>query len=249
MLRILVLQTCDGDDYSPLLNYSQPKHEAYCRKHGYDYLRWDGIKKGQDKFAAFAAFNKIYLLQEILQSEKYDWVVYLEAATIILDMDKPIEEFLHLNKVLVAGNISAEEANHCDLSFSLYNMNHPKLKILLDEWQQAYETNLLKDKMNQYKNGWVSFKSYNDQFILNEILKKKQSYIYLYDYNYFIYDIQFIAYVKRQRNMSISRRLELLQQMDKQGYYQSTQNTLDNPPLVPQVPQVPEQQPVLSDQP
>ena len=237
MLRILVLQTCDGNNYAPLLNYTQERHESYCRKHGYDYMRWDGIKKGQDDFPAFAAFNKIYLLQEILKTGSYDWVVYLEAAAVILDTENPIDDLLHLNKVLVAGNIAAEGSHTCDLSFSLYNMNHPKLSILLDEWQQAYEANLLKDKLNQYKNGWIMFKSYNDQLLLNEILKKKQSYVFLYDSNYFMLNIKFIGYVKRERNTSVAQRLELLKDI-----CESKQNTLDSPPLVQKVQQLQNQQ-------
>jgi hypothetical protein len=246
MLRILVLQTCDGVNYAPLLNYTQPKHEAYCRKQGYDYMRWDGIKKGQDGFPAFAAFNKIYLLQEILASEKYDWVVYLEAASIIIDTEHPIEDFLHLNKVLVAGKISVDEPTNCDVSFSLYNMNHPKLKILLDEWQNIYEANLMKDKLNQFKNGWANFKSYNDQQLLNEIIKKKQTYAFLYDATFFMDDIKFLAYVKRERNMSVSKRLEILQ-----DFYNSRKNTLDSHHLVPQVQQQKQEQqePVPSGQP
>jgi len=195
-------------------------------------MRWDGLKKAQSNYPGFAVFNKIYLLKEILKTELYDWVVYLDAATIILDLERPIEDLLHLNKVMVSSSISAEDKNVCDISFSLYNMNHPKLQILLDEWQQSFETNLERDKTNQFKNGWPNFKGYNDRFLLNEILKKKQSYVFLYDYNYFT---NFIGIIKRQRNMTVKTRLELLQELHK-----STQNTLDSPPLVPQVQQVPE---------
>lgn len=245
MLRILVLQTCDGSVYAPLLDYSQPKHEAYCRKHGYEYMRWDGIKKGQENYPGFAVFNKIYLLKEILKTGAYDWVVYLDAATIILDLERPVEDFLHLNKVMIG---CSEDKNTCDISFSLYNMNHPKLSILLDDWQQSFETNLGKDKTNQFKNGWPNFKSYNDQLLLNEILKKKQSYAFLYDSNYFIYDTQFIGNIKRLRNMTVETRLELLKEMDKSGFYKSTKNTLDSPPLpVPQQEQPPAMN-VVSDQ-
>ena len=244
MLRILVLQTCDGPNYGPLLDYSQPKHEAYCRKHGYDYMRWDGLKKAQGNYPGFAIFNKIYLLKEILKTTTYDWVVYLDAAAIILDTERPMEEFLHLNKVMVSSSISAEDKNICDISFSLYNMNHPKLQILLDEWQQSFETNLERDKTNQFKNGWPNFKSYNDLLLLNDILKKKQSYAFLYNYNYFT---NFIGVIKRQRNMPVKTRLELLQELRL-----VKQNTLDSPPLVPQVQQVlqslVEKEPAQSDQ-
>lgn len=207
MLRILILQTCGGKTEAPCLDYTQSKHESYCRKHGYDYMRWDGIKKSQSQSPAY---NKIYLLQEILQTNKYDGVFYLDTDAIIIDKDMALDNLMKLNKAVTCMQ-KTPETKDLDLSAAFFNMNHPNMKVLLEDWQQVVD----RDKSDQI----------NDERILGDIMKKRSSYTFLYSCDYFYKDLNFIYRAKPDSN--ITDRLASLSAEYAKGQIKptTTQNT------------------------
>lgn len=75
-----------------MLDYSERVARVYANLHGYDYLRYDGIKRGCK--GHHATFNRIYLLENQILEGKYDWVLYIDADDIIVDLKKPLDEFL-----------------------------------------------------------------------------------------------------------------------------------------------------------
>ena len=96
MLRIAVLQISNDTEQEELIKLTQ--NEAYCRKHGYDYLH----KKNTPLIA---------ILSEL---KNYDWIIHVEYNCLI--KDKPFDELLKLNRA-IGVNILA----------SAFNMNHPSL--------------------------------------------------------------------------------------------------------------------------
>lgn len=172
MDRVLILQTCDGNRYKPLLDATERWHRHYARQHGYDYLRVDGVVYGFKPW--HAAFNRIFLLQDILQKAVYDWVLYMDADAVIVDGRRGVEEFLDDARVLVACRGATDDPNiwyNINNGIFFINMRHPQTSGLLAAWRGLLEA-VPKQVMQNEPDGIFNDESkhVNDQDMLCQIL-------------------------------------------------------------------------------
>ena len=91
--RILVLTLCIGADYRRKLQACLESKEAYCKKHGYDYILageewWD-----HDRPCAWSKvpFMKKHISDAIV-SGKYDYIWMSDADVLITNMETRIED-------------------------------------------------------------------------------------------------------------------------------------------------------------
>lgn len=138
--RVLILQTSDGARYKPLLDATEAHHRAYARRRGYDYARFDGVKRGAKPW--HAAFNRIYLLQDLLKAREYDWVLYMDADAVVVDPARGVERFLDDSKAFVACRGATDDPRiwyNVNNGVAFFNMRHPATPGILDAWRRLYE--------------------------------------------------------------------------------------------------------------
>jgi len=91
--RILVLTLCIGADYRRKLQACLESKEAYCKKHGYDYILGD--ETYWDRERPFS-WSKVPFMRkhisEAITSGKYDYVWMSDADVLITNMDTRIED-------------------------------------------------------------------------------------------------------------------------------------------------------------
>ena len=183
MSNILIIQTCDGVVYKPLLDLSQEINNKYAIKHGYGYFRYDGVKKPFNKDPSLSTFNRIYLLLDTLNEDKYEWVLYLDADAIVYDINKNLDEFIiHKNKAIVACRGGTDNpANFWDINIGvcLYNLKHPKMPYILENWKNMFEF-YGKNISNTVDNWEKSQQKLDDQNMLHIILKKDNTLCHVY---------------------------------------------------------------------
>lgn len=132
--RVLVLQTADPHKYVSLLRASSAVNHQYALKHGYSYQSFVGLYRGQ--YAWHAAFNRIYLLQDILKEGLYDYVLYLDADAIVVDLSQKVEDLIEDDRLfyMASGGIEGKKPWHVNDGVFLFSCRHPMAKQVVDAW-------------------------------------------------------------------------------------------------------------------
>lgn len=174
------MQTCDGEIYKPLLDVSEKVSKEYCKLHGYDYMRYDGVIHGTEKWQS--TFNRIYLIPE--QIGTYDWVFYMDADALITDKSKSLDEYMLQEYAILScqGDILINNG------ITMYNMKHPKIKEILEKWKQDYENSSYQGLSNDDFENQISkrIKFNDDQTLLvNILLNGYKQYVKVYDVDEF----------------------------------------------------------------
>lgn len=79
-------------DFNSLLSMTWPNKKNYCRKHGY-HLFDESMSLDNSRPPSW---SKIRAVQRLLREEACDWVLWLDADTVIMNSEKRIEDFLPL---------------------------------------------------------------------------------------------------------------------------------------------------------
>jgi hypothetical protein len=138
--KLLIIQTSDGARYKPLLDATESLHRRYATRHGYDYRRFDGVKRGVKPW--HAAFNRIYLFQELLDEGEYDWVLYMDADAIVVDLGKSLQEFLDDRYSIVACRGATDDPSitwNINNGVMFMNLRHPHTKNIVHLWRTLFE--------------------------------------------------------------------------------------------------------------
>ena len=132
--RVLVLQTADPDNYVSLLRPGGAVNYQYALKHGYSYQSFVGLYRGQH--AWHAAFNRIYLLQDIIKAGLYDYVLYLDADAIVVDLSQKVEDLVEDDRLfyMASGGIEGKKPWHVNDGVFLFWFRHPMAKQVVDAW-------------------------------------------------------------------------------------------------------------------
>lgn len=93
MKRILVLTACD-QNHEPILDITKPVYEEYTEAHGYDFKKLDIVdfNKPQSWFKIDALLNSC--------DSHYDYILWCDSDTMILDTSFSIESIIEDNKEL-----------------------------------------------------------------------------------------------------------------------------------------------------
>lgn len=215
MAKVLFLQTCDGVRMKPMLDIAEPVHRAYCARHGYEYMRWDGIKHGSEPY--MATYNRIPLLMDLFLSRKdIEWVFFVDADALVVDGSKPLDEFLDANYAMVAcRGASDADWNTFDVNIgvALYHMKHPKTKALLCTYQNLFQQHIIPHLKHEKLANFDAFRLpfFDDQVLLQEILKTDSGLCKVLkgpQYDSFNYDGPFVKQVLRTGKNTIGDRTE-----------------------------------------
>jgi hypothetical protein len=219
MKKVLLLQTCDGVVYKPMLDLTESHHKNYCNKHGYDYRRYDGVIFG--KFPWCSTFNRIFLLKKILEENKYDWVLYIDADAVIVDLEKNLDEFiLDDSKALVACRGTSDNPlvfSDINIGVCFYNMRHQFMPFIIQDWLNL--VNLIPKDWNELDEDFQLGKNkYDDQFMLCNIIQQRMDShdVTVYrgeDRDKFNYQGPFIQQVLRVDVNGVKNRCERIEQL------------------------------------
>lgn len=100
MTRIAILTLAIGDSFRAKVLYSHLSKIEYCKRHKYDFIEDDTVL---DKTRPIA-WSKILLILKYMSY--YDYVVWVDADAMIVDLDQKIEDKIHLmnNKPVMVVN-------------------------------------------------------------------------------------------------------------------------------------------------
>lgn len=79
-----------GEEYKKITHYGHLTKEKYCKIHGYDLRDDEDVYDSSRPYA----WSKVKLLQKCLEEGKYDYVVWVDADTHIMNNDYKLEEFI-----------------------------------------------------------------------------------------------------------------------------------------------------------
>lgn len=78
--------------------------KKYCDKHGYDlHVKTEGFEIGNYMYPIHLGFEKIYFLLELLKTNKYDWLYWRGADTLITNFNTKLEYFVDNNYHFIIG--------------------------------------------------------------------------------------------------------------------------------------------------
>lgn len=173
--RITILQTCDDKRYPVLLEATKPFNQAYANKWKLDYSSYLGIKRG--KHPHHAMLNRIYLLDEYINSGYTGWVLYLDSDSIISDLNYDIVNKLsslrYNNQCLWLHNVYLED----DRRFEWFHINDgafaidlgsPIAQLVVRTWKGIYD-NFYSEKDFENATNWLDI--IDDQSSLSKILE------------------------------------------------------------------------------
>lgn len=165
----LILQTADADRYAPMLAITATNVREYCRRQGFAYESFLGIKRGFHPWQA--TFNRIPMLEELVARGFAGWVVYLDADAYIQDLDFDLTAYLADKQdraaILATSGVSGE---HWDINagVALINLGHPLGRALVEQWAAGFAAH--SDETLRNASEWMG--PGNDQDLLHQILQR-----------------------------------------------------------------------------
>lgn len=91
-MDITLIQTADPIFYYPMLAETARTVRQYCIRNGLAYEQYVGLKRG--RMAWHAAYNRVYMLKDMLDRGVGGWVLYLDADAMIIDQDFDLRRYL-----------------------------------------------------------------------------------------------------------------------------------------------------------
>jgi hypothetical protein len=165
---ILFLQTCDAFKYPAMLSATSQTAIEFCRRKGYSYEMFVGLKRGF--WSWHAIYNRIPMLKEKTDSGFRGWIVYMDADAYITDLNFDLHDFLdqraHHAGVFVPALPDCEAWNINDGVFMI-NLGHEQGRRIVYLWYQAFAA--LSDDWLRAQRTWSE--GHNDQDMIQEILR------------------------------------------------------------------------------
>lgn len=87
--KIAVVSYVDSPSYKERVKWGLKANTEYCEKNGYDFLLFE---ERLDPSRS-AGWSKYLHIQNLLEDSDYEWVVWVDADTIIMNLDIPLEWF------------------------------------------------------------------------------------------------------------------------------------------------------------
>lgn len=88
--EIAVVTIVQGAQYKERVNFGIENKRAYCQQHGYDFIC---CEDSLDPFRPIP-WSKILLVLNTMENAAYRWIVWMDADTIIMNLDIPLEYFI-----------------------------------------------------------------------------------------------------------------------------------------------------------
>lgn len=138
-MELTILQTSDAFKYSRMLRATSRTAIEYCRRHGFAYESFVGIKRGFH--GAHATFNRMFMLSELIDRGYRGWVLYMDADAYIYDLDFDLRTYLadKQGHSAIMTTIPGETVPwHINAGVLFFNLAHSSTAALLHEWKRRF---------------------------------------------------------------------------------------------------------------
>lgn len=166
-MQVLFFQTAEAN-YRPLLELTSQTVREYCTRHQCSYESYFGIIRGYYPWQA--TYNRIPMLQRMLDSGYDGWVCYLDADALISDLDFDLRAYLadKQDYALIAAP-GKDDGPWWDVNAGVFllNLAHPMGKLIVRRWSAQFAS--LSDE--DLKAGVEWHQIANDQGMLHMLLQ------------------------------------------------------------------------------
>ena len=166
---MIVLQTADPYRYAPMLAVTQRNVADFCRRHGFVYEACVGICRGFHPWQA--SYNRIPLMQALIDRGHRGWVLYLDADAYVADPDFDLPAYLaaHREHAAIVATAGVSEARwDVNDGVMLVNLGHPRGRRLIELWGVKFA--MLSDDRLRAAEQWLD--DDNDQDLLHQLLRE-----------------------------------------------------------------------------
>lgn len=170
------------DQYMKLMNINK----KYCRDHNYDYIF------SSDKYDMPVYWIKVKLVLDLLNTNKYDGILWLDSDAVIYDIKNPLDDIIIPNKSMY---ICPDNHKFAEFT-SLFNagvwfvLNTNMGKMIMTKWMEYY--NKIKNNWKldangkYYTNGKWAGSDYEQGSFVSDIMSDKNLSKYIEKMNYHI---------------------------------------------------------------
>jgi hypothetical protein len=158
-------------------------NRAYSRYYGYDYVILSGLafvtprdvqrRVGRTKDADIppsrATYNKIVVLEQALQLNRYDAVLLLDADALLFDFTRDVGDLLPCHKMLVAHDVASPQHNdsssttNINIGVTLWNLRHELTASTITAWRR--------ESIRRLDHYFWTYRT-DDQAVLKHVLRR-----------------------------------------------------------------------------
>jgi len=145
----------EGCSFQELGNLTLPSKIDYCKTHGYDFY----LQETDFDYSKKIAWARIKIIIEKIKENKWDWILYLDADTMICNHTIRLENLVDDNyDIIISRNFAKQE----------YEINCGVMLIKCSEWSLKFFENLY-TKSEFYNHDWAE-----QAAIMDELEKKEE---------------------------------------------------------------------------
>ena len=208
---LLILQTCDRENYLPMLQHTSLTVLEYIKRHGGNYETFIGLKRGV--WPWHATFNRIYKLNDYIESGYKGWVLYMDADAYFCGFDFDLLSYLSdKQKYAFVLAQSGVTSNYWDINAGIFfaNLGHPICVNIIRRWKGFYDRTC-KDEDYARANKW------------NMIISDQSSFV-----NILKYDLcKSYLYIEGTREIFNSGHAKVIRQILRNNYHDNCLDTLE----------------------
>jgi hypothetical protein len=169
-MDIVMLQTADAKRYLPMLQATAAVNQVYCSRHDISYSQFIGIKRGFHPWQA--CFNRIVLINEMIDLGYRGWVFYLDADAFVWDLSYDVRRLIdYIDKpiIMAPGSQSGQPWDVNDGVF-LINLSNKTARRLILTWLASFMS--ISEKRLRAMPEWPPQDIHSDQPLLHGILHR-----------------------------------------------------------------------------
>lgn len=139
-MEITILQTSDPSFYYPMMVETSKTVARFCQNNGLNYQQFVGLRRG--KLPWSAAYNRVYLLKDLLDQGAEGWVLYMDADAMIVDQHFDLRTyFLHRDHhaAIFNGYCTPDVPHNINSGGFAINLSHPLGRALVLDYWRAVE--------------------------------------------------------------------------------------------------------------
>lgn len=168
-INILLLQSADPFHYYDMLAETSRTVRRFCQANGLHYECYIGIKRGY--FSWHAAYNRITLLKEMIDSGFLGWVLYIDADAYIADHTFNLRAYLWDKSDYAAIFVKPSKQNdawyHVNDGIFFLNTAAPEARDLVYKWHEVFMN--VSEQSLSLASAWGDLP--HDQDMLHDVLR------------------------------------------------------------------------------
>jgi SAM-dependent methyltransferase len=167
--NIVFMQTADDRLYKNMLDVSSITNIEYCRRNGFRYESYVGIKSGAAPW--MASYNRIFMLQELVQRGHRGWVIFADADAFVVDLSFDVLDYLDENSdyCLIGASGGSDAPWNLNSGILFINLADPIGRAFVADWMTRFRIDVPLDYLADASAKWDEYP--NDQDIMYQCIK------------------------------------------------------------------------------